>query len=34
LMDTDASHSHLEHLQGIEDYIKRLADLVDRIFYN
>jgi len=31
LMDTDASHSHLEHLQGIEDYIKSAADLTKQL---
>ncbi|MFC1813339.1 PAS domain S-box protein [Thermodesulfobacteriota bacterium] len=27
LVDTDSSHSHFEHLKGIEDYVKSAADL-------
>jgi len=31
LMDTDASHTHFEHLKGIEDYIMSAADLTKQL---
>ena len=31
LMDSDASHSHFEHLKGIEDYVKSAADLTKQL---
>jgi len=31
LMDSDFSHSHFEHLKGIEDYIKSAADLTKQL---
>jgi PAS domain S-box-containing protein len=31
IMDSDASHSHFEHLKGIEDYVKSAADLTKQL---
>ncbi len=31
LMNSDASHSHFEHLKGIEDYVKSAADLTKQL---
>ena len=31
LMDVDSSHPHLEHLKGIEDYVKSAADLTKQL---
>ena len=31
LMDSDSSHSHFEHLKGIEDYVKSAVDLTKQL---
>jgi PAS domain S-box-containing protein len=31
VMDSDTSHSHFEHLKGIEDYVKSAADLTQQL---